>query len=103
MVSIEIDVDCARDRDVAKCREMGWSVGDLLVGTEGGEGWSETAVIELRYVGDHCIVAKQVASNGADVSCREGPWSVTCREWRKITRAELDRYVGASGQHEGER
>lgn len=80
-MSAEITTAPGRYESSAKmCRENGWKVGDWL---EGDEGYGPT-VIELRYVGEHMIVAKELFHGGQRVRSREHGWTLALRSWRKL-------------------
>lgn len=69
------------EESVKICRENGWKAGDWL---EGDEGYGPT-VIELRYVGEHVVVAKGIAHKGRlVVDSYEQLWTLTARDWETV-------------------
>jgi len=61
--------------------ENGWKAGDILEGSEYGS----VSQIQLMYIGDDCIIAKEISRNGKPVEwSRETNWTLTCREWKKV-------------------
>lgn len=67
------------------CRENGWEVGTRLIGDEG---YGPT-VIEITALGEHKLLARQVAQNGVAVNDSERTWVLYCRDWREATADEI--------------
>lgn len=61
------------------CRVNGWKVGDVL---EGDEGYGPTRIV-LTAIGEDLVLARTLAQDGTIVDCREIPWSLKYRDWRK--------------------
>jgi hypothetical protein len=65
--------------DAEECRERGFNVGDRLIGDEG---YGPT-VIKLTAIGEKCLLAKQISSNGKPAPLGENLWTLSCRDWEK--------------------
>lgn len=63
------------------CRERGWTVGTRLVGDEG----YGPSVIEITAVGETLVLAKGIFRNGAPVTDREASWTLTARDWQRVS------------------
>ena len=70
------------DSDAEECRQRGFKVGDRLIGSEG---YGPT-VIELQYVGERRILAKEISHNGEPPKYEQsaGGWTLSCRDWEKL-------------------
>ncbi len=66
--------------DADLCRSRGWGPGTRLVGNEG---YGPT-VIEITYVGEKLILAREVSHNGKPDVCDEALWTLSCRDWREV-------------------
>lgn len=79
-------------KDAAICRKKNWKVGTFLVGNEGyGD-----SVIEITAIGKTCILARcLVARNLLVANPSEFVWTLTCREWVKISKKEITKYIHA--------
>ena len=63
------------------CRAHGWVAGTLLGGDEG----DGQTIIEIRYVGETMMVAKQISHNGDPRRCSdEHSWCLAFRDWREV-------------------
>jgi len=61
------------------CRDMGWGVGQRLVGNEG---YGDTT-IEITAIGEESIFAKAIAGPGSS-PIRESGWTLACRDWEPV-------------------
>ena len=65
------------------CRQNGWVVGDVL---EGDEGYGPSR-IRITAIGARVMVAVETWRNGKPLPAdelSEGPWSLECRDWKKV-------------------
>jgi len=69
--------------DAETCRSHGWGPGTRLVGDEG----HGPTVIEITAIEERCLLAKLISHNGVPDLCEESLWTLTCRDWRKISDA----------------
>jgi hypothetical protein len=71
------------------CRRNGWAAGDVLEGTESGNGWSCTSRILITAVGEDAVLAREIASRKGDgpweeTGRTESGWSLRFRDWRRV-------------------
>ena len=64
----------------AICRRNGWGAGTRLIGDEG---YGPT-VIRITAVGEEQILAVTESHNGIPSAYREGNWSLSHRDWKKL-------------------
>ncbi|ORL01802.1 hypothetical protein A6F55_19105 [Prescottella equi] len=78
------------DNEADVCRRLGWGPGTLL---EGDEGYGPS-VIRITALGESAILARRVRCNGKPVSAREGLWTLSCRDWKRVAESALDTTQG---------
>ena len=83
-----VSVRSVRGSVADQCRALGLKVGDTIEGTEGGQGWWNTARLTLLWLGD-----TEAAWSVTDRSSRRPEWSepreaanwtLSCLGWRKV-------------------
>lgn len=75
-----------QENEADTCRRLGWAPGTLL---EGDEGYGPS-IIRITALGESHILARRVRDNGKPVSDREGLWTLSCRDWKRIPESALD-------------
>lgn len=62
------------------CRDRGWVRGTRLRGAE----YKIVSVIELLYVGEQVLIAREIERDGKPYDGRESTWTLDAREWEEI-------------------
>ena len=78
----------------AACQEMGLSIGDTIIGREGGPDWWSESALTLLWLGEETAVFREAIRTDRDPEWRlfeseTASWHLNYRDWRRAKPGEV--------------